>query len=184
MDFEIHLKLLFENIEKMREDFAYYKSVAAEMRVLVSDKNPKKRLFFEIMRIFDYKIENMKNDRHPYTWTMLNINNKDTYQKDEISLENYCERCLAVGVEGVNFTVNEFVRLIAQEDGSSHDSNSVDRAIAVSGSYFFNGFPGHISVLEHSSKIIRYHGVNMMKDLIKKGITPRYNWGPIEFSKS
>jgi hypothetical protein len=177
-DCEAHIKFLSETLDKsLEDDPVYYKQVAAELRVLVADKAPKNRILIKLMSDLQVSISINLPIHPPHKWEIIGKDKQIEDYNKPIPIKLFCEKGLVCILKGEPYSNNELIRLIAQQEGSSHESSHIDKALAMSHSIHFGGVPSHVYALRVIGKNIRSAGVSFMKYIISNRQYPaRYDW--------
>jgi hypothetical protein len=137
-DLESHLHLLEECVAKQEQDSdIWYKIISAELRVLVCKSGRNKPLLLDI--IDEFKLVTKIRSSSPFGYITseyvkrckeLNapINHKEMGQQ-EMDFKKYIEEgCLGFHLNRV-FTPKEFILMVSQKIGSSHEDVEVDADI-------------------------------------------------------
>lgn len=153
---ETHLFFLYTALENYRTERDRYKQVASELRVLVGDHNPKRRLLIHLMKKYDYEyLVHPSNEPLDYLPIQLKSKYKSKKQMeidkkyenacsevefDEMieelrklrfsyPLDEYLEKALAVFIAPDEYSYRELIVAVAQQIGSSHEDLAVDEGI-------------------------------------------------------
>lgn len=168
-EFEAHLKFLIEAINKSKSDYIYYKQVAAELRVLVADKNQKNQLMLSIIREMGLSLNLPRpNISLLGKWSILE--NKKCIEVEDINIHDYCNKGFGAVLNGRSYTINELIRIIAQQEGSSHESSELHVDLVI-------GNSGNIYMLNCIARNVARSGLTLLKKLIEdENYIPRFDW--------
>jgi hypothetical protein len=177
--------------------------VAAELRVLVADHNPKNRLLLEMMKEFnfDYSVQppGPPFDKQPISmvgWQKDPDHQALTQQVQDamgdprkmedalaaqaalrrpIRLPEYIESGLAVYIKPYDYSFGRLVRDIAQQIGSGHEGLNVDAPLAQMGNIVIGGEESHIAALLKFADLIIHVGQLFMGHMVQEhAFEPKY----------
>lgn len=175
-DCEAHTRFLIEAIERFKDDPIYYKQIAAELRVLVADKNPKNRVLLSLMKDLHVTVSIHPPALPPHAFHVLEQGEERLWEGN-IPAEVYCERGFVANIRGRRYTVVEFVRMVAQQEGSSHESTHLDETLAYSHSIMLGGAPSHVRVLMSVARNIKMVAIDFLSYIVARRAYPaRYEW--------
>jgi len=185
-DCESHLFFLWDARRLCNEQRDRYKQVAAELRVLVADHNPKQRLLLSMMDEFGFSYDvqppgppldkqpipmvGWRNDPEHQALTQQVQDAMGDPQKLQaalaaqealrrpVPLPEYIERGLAVFISPYDYSYARLARDIAQQIGSGHESSNVDVPLAQMGNIVIGGEEGHIVTLLNFADLILHVG--------------------------
>jgi len=177
-DFESHLKFLIEAIDNAQtKDYIYYKQIAGELRVLVADKKPKNRLMIKLMDELGYKLvlPPPSGGAFKRDWSILKNKNIETVK--DLDFKTYCEFGHVGVINGKDYIIPDFIRDIAQNEGSGHEAPDLSEDMAAANDFLLMNIPSHIYALLPIARTICRAGITFLKDLINdKNYKPRFNW--------
>lgn len=202
-DCEAHLFFLWDARRLSNEQRDRYKQVAAELRVLVADHNPKYRLLLVMMDDFefDYNVQPQSPPFDMQPITMVGWRKDPEYQKltqqvqdamgdpqklknvvaaqkalrRPVPLSEYVESGLAVFIKPYDYSYGRLVRDIAQQMGSGHEGLHVDVPLAQMGNIVIGGEESHIVTLLNFADLIIHVGQLFIGHMVKEhGYEPKY----------
>lgn len=167
---ETHLYFLWDARRLYPEQHDHYKQVATELRVLIGDHKPARRLLLSMMDEFNFTYEVPPPpppfDKLPIPmvgWredpSHLAVDDKATIEealasqaalRRPVPFPEYVERALAVSVGPRDYSFRDLVLAISQQVGSSHEDTAVDvplMQLVQMGSVSLGGEKGHIAPL-------------------------------------
>ena len=179
---ETLLYFLWDARRQFPGQYDRYKQIAAELRVLVGDHRPKRRLLVAMMEEFGFEylvqpppppFENMPISmvgwRDDPEWQAV-TQQVEAAHGDEEALEaaldgqaalrrpvpfpEYVERGLAVYIAPRDYSHRELVAVIAQQLGSAHEDTSVDTDLAKMAGVIIGNDESHVAALVNFSGLV------------------------------
>ena len=207
LECEEHLYFLWDERQLYQTQPARYKNIASQLRVLVGDQKPARRLLPAMMEqygfAYDVQPPGPPFDKQPINmvgWRddpIIKALTKeieaagDDPQKIETVLEHqaalrrpvpfseYVEKGLAVYISPYDYSHQDLVLAVAQQIGSGHEDPLVDEPIVQMQSTRIGGQEGHIALLIDFADLVIEVGMMFMGHVIEKhGYEPRYFVGP------
>lgn len=175
---EAHTVFLDKALRNMGEDPISYKQVASELRVLVAEHKPDNRLVQSLMDELGVSIDVKPSDQG---CQVVRKGGVVEPWEGSIPFKDYVEIGLACVVSRRPYKNGEFIRMVAQQEGSSHESTSLDEALHVSYNFVFDGVPVHVHQLAAIGRTVRSVAVDFIRHLIaNRGYAPRYDWDDVD----
>lgn len=177
---EAHVHFLKEARRRFEtEDAMYYKQVASELRVLFADKKPANRLLLSLLKPLGVTLE-LNPPKPPSPGWSIHRNGKTEIWKGKIPVETYCEYGFVCFIEGRVFTVGEFVREVAQNEGSSHEAPHLSEVFRAWHSLHLVGLPSHVYALQSHARTLGGAAEDFMRFVVaNRGYKARYEWNQV-----
>lgn len=202
-DCEAHLHFLRDARRLFEHEPDRYKQIAAELRVLVGDHSPKKRLLFSLMSEFGFAYEvqppgppnhqmpiPLKGEARDLPAEAL-VAKLEAAKGDEsviqellkvqearrhpVDFADYVDNGLAVFIAPHEYSFRELVVSVAQQEGSAHEDTAVDESLVHMGQIVIGRDPAHIAALVKFADLVLAVGAEFIKFLSAKyGYEPRY----------
>lgn len=199
---ETHLYFLWDALRLYARERDRYKQIASELRILVADHRPKRRLLLSLMKEYGFE-HNVEPPRVPIHGPIPMIgwrdDPQDTALSEEIAaaigdeqklksafekqaamaraipLSEYVEKALAVSIAPFNYSYQDLVLTIAQQVGSSHEDEAVDEPLVRLRQVLIGGSEGHIAPMIAFADLILDVGERFIKFLAEKhAYRPKY----------
>ena len=174
---EYHARLLLRALHGMKSDPMDYKQVAGQCRVLVADHKPKNRLLLRVIEETGVAVE-LPPGPPLYEWTVMEKGAVERWKRP-IPLDTFCERGLAFVYRGRKYSVADFIKLVSQQEGTSHEAPDSTEPVAAARSWTLGDLPGHAMAIERIGKSVCIGAQNFFQTLIRDyGYEARYEWFP------
>ncbi len=172
---ETHMYFLWDARRLYDQEPERYKQIAAELRVLVGDHKPKRRLLLAMMEEygFSYDVQppgppfdkqpiplvGWRNDPIHQALTqevqavlgdeekMADVLEKQAALRRPIPFPEYVEKGLAVYIRPYDYSYRDLVLAIAQQVGSSHEDHAMDEQLIQMQNIILGNEESHIAVL-------------------------------------
>lgn len=200
---ETHLYFLWDARRLYRDQPDRYKQVAAELRVLVAEHKPDHRLLISMMDHYGFTYEvqppgppldkqsiPMVGWRDDPTQHALATELEDALGKGEkleavlqkqaalrrpVHFSEYVEKGLAVYIAPYDYSYQDLVRAVAQQEGSGHEDRLVDESLAQMHSVRLGNEETHIAVLINFADLVIKVGSFFITHVVHNhGYQPRY----------
>jgi len=159
-----HLFLLRQNLLGLQKDEAYFKVIAAELRVLVCPSRRTEGLLWRMVERMDVsdavnlQLAGNIDVNHPFaakipipTFAFVPIQRAGLGHPDlpshSYSLRKVIKYCDAIFVTGKGLTHEYLIKAIAQQIGSAHEDNAIELPLATLKAMFINGTKPYIPIL-------------------------------------
>lgn len=184
---ETHLYFLWDARRLYQEQRDRYKQIAAELRVLVGDHKPARRLLIAMMEEYGFSYEvqpppsPFDKQAIPMVGWRKDPNHLALAQQVEAALDNaqkmeralaaqaalrrpvpfaeYVECGLAVYIAPHDYSFRDLVLAIAQQMGSSHEATAVDESLTQMGRIILGGEESHVAALINFADLVLTVGV-------------------------
>ena len=206
-DCETHLFFLWDALRQYPHQPDRYKQIATELRVLVADHQPKQRLLLAMMKeyAFKYDVPPPGPPFHKQPIPMVGLRDdpverklteelkqalgdpealskvlvKQAQLRRPVPFAEYVEKGLAAYIKPRDYSFSDLVRTIAQQEGSGHESTTVDKPIAQMRQITIGGDPSHIAALIKFSEDVLKVGWAFIAFVVKNhAYKPKY-FGPV-----
>ncbi len=200
---ETHLYFLWDAQRLYVQEPDRYKQIATELRVLVGDHKPKRRLLLMMMQeyTFNYQVQppGPPFDKQPIPlvgWRndpvhqalaqevqaalgdeekMIAVLEKQTALRRPIPFPEYIEKGLAVYIEPYDYSYSKLVRDIAQQVGSSHEAYEVNEPLVQMQNVILGNEESHIAVLIQFADLVIRVGFMFIEHVVQNyGYKPKY----------
>lgn len=200
---ETHLYFLWDARRLYQEQPDRYKQIAAELRVLVGDHMPARRLLLAMMEefCFSYEVQPPPSPFDKQPIPMIGWRDDpnhaalvrqaeealgDEKKMQELFLAQAALRCpvpfaeyvargLAVYISPHDYSFKDFVLAIAQQMGSGHEDTAVDVPLAQMGSVILGGEQSHIAALVNFADLVLIVGGLFIAHVVEHhGYEPKY----------
>ena len=200
---ETHLYFLWDARRLYEKEKDRYKQISSELRVLIGDHNPRRRLLLSLMDTYDFIYEVQPPgppfDKQPILmvgWADDPIHQSltvevqaardDKAKLDEvlkkqaalrrpIPFAEYVEKALAVYIAPYDYSYRDLVLAISQQVGSSHEDTSMDETLIRMKQVIIGGDEGHVAPLIGFSDLVLKVGLEFLGYLAEKqGYEPRH----------
>lgn len=204
---EIHLYFLWDARRLYDQETDRYKQIASELRVLVGDHQPKRRLLLSLMDEFRFTYDvqppgppfdnrpipmaGWKDDPAHQALTaeaqaslgdeakMDAFLRKQSALRRPVPFPEYVERALAVYMAPHDYSFRDLLLAVSQQAGSSHEDTSMDESLVQMGQFRIGGHQGFVAPLLNFADLIVLVGQHFLGFLaVKHGFQPRYFVGP------
>lgn len=150
------LRLLKEALDKAKlGKLDYLDVISSRLRILVVRKeNTNKPLLFDLSEIYGVKLS-------------VNVNGPPFKSKD-LSLEDYIEKkyYFHSTTENIHITNKEFINIMAEQEGGSHEDWSADKGFLLSkNGFYIDGKQPHIRNLINLGDAVYVAGVSFLKQI-------------------
>ncbi len=194
-DFETHLYFLWEARQLFAKQEDRFKVIASELRVLVGDHRPNRRLLLSLMKEcdFDWVIDPpgppfemrpipmvgwRRDPRIKELTAEIEAAAGDSVKLDRLLLKQaalrrsmpfaeYVEDALAVMIDGQDYSFSKLVRVIAQQLGGSHEDREVDGPLAAMQQSVIGHQKGHIAPLIEFCDLVLQVGTQFLTHVTK-----------------
>jgi hypothetical protein len=188
-DCEIHLHFLSDARQLYLREKERYKQIAAELRVLVGDHRPTRRLLIQLMKDFEFSYD-VQPPREPVYGPITMVGwqqdpevlalreefraatgdaeklssavRKQSALAKPIPFADFVEKGLAFYIAPFDYSYQELVLAVAQQDGSSHEDNALDEPLVRVRSIAINGHASHIISLINLADLVLDVGVKFL----------------------
>jgi hypothetical protein len=172
---ETHLYFLWDARRLYRAQKDRYKQIAAELRVLVGDHKPKRRLLLSLMNEFGFSFEvGWRDDPEHQALTeevqqalgdeakLAEVLKKQAAFRRVVHFPEYVEKALAVYVAPYDYSYRDLVLAVAQQLGSGHEDTAVDEPLLQLRQYVIGGDEGHIAPLINFADLVLEVGISFI----------------------
>ena len=200
---ETHLYFLWDARKLYDQESDRYKQIAAELRVLVGDHKPKRRLLLAMMEEygFSYDVQppgppfdkqpiplvGWRNDPIHQALTqevqavlgdkekMADVLEKQAVLRRPIPFPEYVEKGLAVYIRPYDYSYRDLVLAIAQQVGSSHEDHALDEQLIQMQNIILGNEESHIAVLIQFTDLVIEVGSMFIGHVVQNyGYKPTY----------
>lgn len=169
-DLEAHIMFLDHSLRMMSRDYFWYKVVAAEARVLVGDTK-------QNLRLLPYCVERFQFEAELNTNLVVNTQGQLEEPGGPLSIAAWCQTGYCASIYDKHFAVSEFVRTIAQQEGTSHEGNAIDWEIHQSHQEPVSGLPPHVVQLYKVAARIRLLAITFFSTMAHaRHYETEYEW--------
>lgn len=203
---EAHLYFLCDARRRFPEQYDRYKRIAAELRVLVGDHRPNRRLLIAMMEEFrfEYVVQppsppfqkmpiSMVGWREDPEWQAVTQQVEAALGDEEalaaaldaqaalrrpVPFPEYVERGLAVYIAPKDYSHRELTAAIAQQVGSSHEDTAMDESLVKMGGVIIGNDESHVAALVTFSDLVLEVGRQFIEYVTANhGFEPKYFHG-------
>ncbi len=202
MECETHLYFLWDARERSRTESARYKQVAAELRVLVGDHCPDRRLLLALMKETGFAYEVQLPQGPPYGaipmvgWRedpefqaqtdeinaamgdparLAELLEQENARAHPVPFPEFVDRGLAVYIAPYDYSFRELVLAVSQQIGSAHEDLEVDKPLIQLEQFIINGNAGYVEPLVYFADLVVTIGGHFMAHANEKcEFTPSY----------
>jgi len=188
---ETHLYFLWLARQHYTNKPEHYKQIAAELRILVADRKPARRLLLAMMQeygfTYDVQPPGPPFDKNPIPmvgWRddltqqaivkelqaaegdnekMAAVLEKTASLRRPIPFDEYVEKGLAVWVEPYDYSYQDLVLAISQQIGSSHEDSAVEEPIIKMQHVLIGDHESHITTLIGFTDLVLKVGVSFIR---------------------
>lgn len=200
---ETHLYFLWDARRLYEQEKVRYKQIAAELRVLVGDHRPKRRLLLSLMdeHGFTYDVQPPgppfeKQDIPMVGWRddpiqqaltaelqdalgddskLAKVLEKQAALRRPVPFPEYVEKALAVYSAPYDYSYRDLVLAVSQQVGSGHEDTSMDEPLMQMRSFIIGGDEGHVAPLIGFCDLVLRVGRQFLGYLAEKhGYKPRH----------
>lgn len=200
---ETHLYFLWDARRLYAQQRDRYKQIASELRVLVGDQSPKKRLLLWLMDEygFAYAVQppgapfdkqpipmvGWRNDPEHQVLTLevekalgdeaklAEVLKKQAATRRPVPFSEYVEKALAVYIAPYDYSYRDLVLAVAQQLGSSHEDTKVEEPLLHMRQFVIGGDEGHVAPLIGFADLVLEVGSRFIAFLAEKhGYAPKY----------
>jgi hypothetical protein len=200
---ETHLYFLWDARRLYHEQRDRYKQIAAELRVLVGDHKPSRRLLLSMMEDFGFTYQvqpppaPFNKQPIPMVGWRIDPNHRLLARQVEaaigdeakmaevlvaqaalrrpVPLAEYVEKGLAVYIAPHDYSFRELVLAIAQQIGSGHEDSAVDAPLAKMGNVLLGGEESHVATLIKFADLVLNVGALFIDHVAQvHGYSPKY----------
>jgi hypothetical protein len=203
-DCEIHLHFLRDARRLYPRERVRYKQIASELRVLVGDHRPARRLLIQLMKEFGFSfdIQPKREPIHgpipmvgwltdPETLALREEFRAATGNPDRLQaavrrqaalaravpIADFVEKGLAFHIAPYDYSYLDLVLAVAQQDGSSHEDDAIDEPLVRLRSLLINGRAAHIVSLVNLADLVLDVGSRFLLFVAHHhAYTTKYNW--------
>ena len=200
---ETHLYFLWDAHRLYANEPDRYKQIAAELRVLIGDHKPERRLLLSMMNEYDFAYSVQP---HPAPFDKeaipmvgwredpVEIELTQRFEAalgDDLKLEEvleaqaalrrpvpfneYVEKGLAVYIAPHDYSFRDLVLAISQQIGSGHEDSTVEAPLMELAQFILNGEEGHVAPLIAFSERVLHVGALFIDHVAKNhGYSPQY----------
>lgn len=181
-DLDDHLFLLRKHLLGLRDDQAYLKAIAAELRVLVCYSSRTEGLLWrmvERLKISDavkLHLAGNVDTSHPLAagldFAFVPIQ-RAGFGPPELapnyySFKKVIKSCDAIFVAGKGLTHDYLIKAVAQQMGSAHEPDEIEIPLARMEQIFINGVQPYVSVLALDSELVLQVGERVIEEAEKQ----------------
>jgi hypothetical protein len=199
---ETHLYFLWDARQLYPQERDRYKQIASELRVLVGDHRPKRRLLLCLMEEYGFT-HNVEPPRAPIHAPIPLVGWKNDPEQTALAAEigeavgdeerlkralekqaalarpvpfsEYVERALAVYIAPFDYSYRDLVLAVAQQVGSSHEDEAMDEPLVRLRQVVIGGSEGHVAPLISFADLVLRVGASFMSFLVEEhGYRPKY----------
>lgn len=200
---ETHLYFLSDALRLFSTEYDRYKQVAAELRVLVGDHSPKRRLLLSLMDEtgFGYDVQppgppfekqpiptvGWKDDPAHQALSaevraalgddakLEALLEKQAALRQPMPFPDYVEKALAVYIAPYDYSYRDLVLAVSQQVGSSHEDTSMDKSLLEMKSIILGGQEGYVAPLINFARLVLDVGIQFLRYLVENhGYQPRH----------
>lgn len=200
---ETHLYFLWDARRLYAQEPDRYKQIAAELRVLVGDQKPKRRLLLAMMEEYEFSYHvqppGLPFDKQPIPlvgWRndpvhqalaqevqaalgdeekMTAVLEKQAALRRPIPFPEYVEKGLAVYIKPYDYSYRKLVLAIAQQVGSSHEDHDVNEPLVQMQNVVLGNEESHIAVLIQFADLVIRVGFMFIEHVVQNcGYKPKY----------
>lgn len=121
-DLEAHIVFLDSALRKMSKDYIWYKVVAAELRVLIGDTKHANRLLPYCLERFKYRAT--LGPSEGMAFNIITAEGIERWDRERMPFDLWCEKAHAISLGDRHFSIADFARAVAQQEGSAHEGNA------------------------------------------------------------
>ena len=200
---ETHLYFLWDAHRLYPQQKDRYKQIASELRVLVGDHRPRRRLLLALMEDygFSYAVQppgppfdkqpismvGWRDDPHHQALTkeieqamgdkekLDELLEKQAAMRRPVPFPEYVDRAQAVYIAPHDYSYRDLVLAVAQQVGSSHEDTAVDETLVQLGQFVIGRNEGHIAPLIGFADLVIEVGSRFIAFVSEKhGYNPKY----------
>jgi hypothetical protein len=175
-DLDDHLYLLRQDVLGLRQDLAYLKAVAAELRVLVCLSSDTEGLLWRTAEKLDVSdlvrlhLAGNVDRGHPLaaglSFAFVPIQRAGfghpELPANDYSLKGVIKNCEAVFVGGEGLTHEYLIKAIAQQMGSAHEDDDIELSLVTLKQMLINGIQPYVPILSIDSELVLQIGERVL----------------------